>query len=228
MGVTSIKSYWSEGNLFFEAAADSNYVRFKSGVKIHRRPTAEGFAAEIKSEFSDTDAGHACVAATADWKAAGATGGGNCGLQGVARLAATYTMTGGSIVGTYGQVAVNGTVNGSGIMLAGLYGLIEDGGTYTAVSHVASAWLDSHLTKTVSAGESELLYMTNNGSTTLGQVFFVYPGNKITNLFKISTASGMVSEEATGGALTAGDFRTIKVSLEGTTYYLIAAKSYTA
>ena len=147
-------------------------------------------------------------------------------VQGVARIDAANTITGGSVIGVYGQVALNATAvaNGSGVMMAAMYGLIEDGGTYTAVSHLATAWLDSHLTKTVTAGEVEFLYISNNGSTTFDQVFFIYGGNKITNLFKISTASGMVGDNNAGDA-TFADWKAIKVDLDGTTHYLIAAQT---
>jgi hypothetical protein len=196
-------------------------------TKLRHRPTTDEFALEVKSEFTDTDAGHECVMVTADWHpSADATAGGIQALQGTARLYGSHTASGGTIIGTYGQVCNLGTLDGSGIMLAGLYGLVEDGGTYTAVSHVASAWLDSHLAQTVTAGESELLYMTNNGATTLGQAFYVYAGNKITNLFNINTASGMVGADTAGGStLSFTNYRLIKIVLEGETYYLVAAKT---
>jgi hypothetical protein len=207
--------------------ASANLWTIKGASKFHNRPTTDAFALEVKSEFTDTDAGHNCVMVTADWKANGAVGGANTALQGTSRLAATYTATGGAIIGTYSQVCNLGTLNGSGIMVAGLYGLIEDGGVYTAVSHVASAWLDSHLDQTVTAGESELQYMTNNGETTLGQAFFIYAGNKITNLFNINTASGMLSADNAGAVAAQTGYRTIKIVLEGETYYLVASKAVT-
>jgi hypothetical protein len=207
--------------------ASANLLTIKGAAKFHNRPTTDEFAVEIKSEFTDTDAGHNCVMVTADWKANGATGGGNTALQGTSRLAATYTATGGTLIATYGQVCNLGTLNGSGIMVAGLYGLIEDGGVYTAVSHVAAAWLDSHLDQTVTAGESELLYMTNNGDTTLDQAIYVYAGNKITNLFDINTASGMLSDNNAGAVAAQTGYRTIQIMLEGETYYLVASKAVT-
>jgi hypothetical protein len=202
----------------------SNQVRVGSGtcaVKIFNRPTTDAFALQVKSEFSTTNSGHNCIEVTADWKAAGATGGGNTAVQGTSRLAASYTATGGTIIGTYGQFCNLGTLNGSGIMGAGLYGLIEDGGVYTAVSHIASGWLDSHLTKTVSAGNTELLYMSNNGTTTLDSAIYLYPGNKITNLITIdSTDTGLVSAE-TAGAATITNWRKVKCYIHGATKYLV-------
>lgn len=203
-----------------------NLWRVNGVTKLFNRPTTDVFALQVKSEFTDTDAGHNCVEVTADCKAALTTGGGNTAIQGTSRLAATYTMTGGSIIGTYGQACNLGTMNGSGIMMAGLYGLIEDGGTYTAVSHVAAAWLDSHLDQTVTAGEVELLYMSNNGDTTFDQAMYIYAGNKITNLFNIKTASGMVGDNVAGGStLNFTNYRLIKCVLEDETHYLVAAKT---
>lgn len=221
-----LKAFGDTTGKYFMWDASANQHITKGSGKLHNRPTTDAFALEVKSEFTTTNAGHNCLAVTADWKANGATGGGNTAVQGTSRLASTYTATGGSIIGTYGQVANNGTVNGAGIMMAGLYGLIEDGGVYTAVSHLAAAWLDSHLDQAVSAGEVELLYMSNNGDTVFDQAMYIYAGNKITNLFNINTASGMLSANTAGGStLNFTNYRTIKVVLEGETYYLLAAKT---
>src|SRR3972149_181519 len=221
-----VKAFGDTTGKYFLWDADINTFTIRGITKIFNRPTTDVFAVQVKSEFTDTDAGHNCLEVTPDWKANGATGGGNTAVQGVSRLASTFTMTGGSIIGTYGQVANNGTVNGSGIMMAGLYGLIEDGGTYTSVSHLSSAWLDSHLDQAVSAGEVEFLYMSNNGDTTFDQAIYVYAGNKITNLLNINTASGMLSDNTAGGStLNFTNYRTIKIVLEGETYYLLAAKT---
>jgi hypothetical protein len=183
--------------------------------KIHNRPTTDGYALEVKSEPTSVSGTHFGIETTVDHKPSTVTSAlGSTGVGGISRLAATYTMTGGSLVGLYGQACNLGTINGAGAFIAGLYGLIEDGGTYTAVGHLASAWLDSHLDQAVSAGNTELLYMTNNGDTTLAQAIYLRPGNKITNLLTIDTASGMV------GAKVNGDYtftatRKIKVNVGG-------------
>jgi hypothetical protein len=224
-----VKAFGDTTGKYFLWDASENLWRINGVTKLFNRPTTDVFAVQVKSEFTDTDAGHNCLEVTADWKAAGATGGGNTAVQGVSRLAATYTATGGSIIGTYGQACNLGTLNGSGIMVAGLYGLIEDGGTYTAVSHVAAAWLDSHLDQAVTAGEVELLYMSNNGETTFDQAIYVYAGNKITNLLNINTASGMISDNtAAGTTLTFTNWRTIKIVIDGTTHYIPVAQTIAA
>jgi len=214
-----------------EVGVPLNVLTVNGVTKLRNRPTTDEYAVEIKSEFTDTDAAHYCVPITCDWKPTGgtATAGGVQALQGTSRLASTFTLTGGSIIGTYGQACNLGTLNGAGIMIAGLYGLIEDGGVYTAVSHVASAWLDSHLGQAVTAGEAELLYMTNNGETTLDQAIYVYAGNKITNLFNINTASGMVSANTEAATtLTFTNWKTIKIVIDGTTHYIPVAQTIAA
>jgi hypothetical protein len=224
-----VKAFGDITNEYFLWDASEGMLRTNGIAKFFNRPTTDAFCVQVKSEFTDTDAGHNCLEVTADCKAALAAGGGNTAIQGVSRLAATYIMTGGSIIGAYGQVCNLGTINGAGAMVAGLYGLIEDGGVYTAVSHVAAAWLDSHLDQAVTAGEVELLYMSNNGDTTFDQAIYVYAGNKITNLLNISTASGMVSENtAAAGTLTFTNWRTIKIVIDGTTYYIPVAQTIAA
>lgn len=191
-------------------------------LKVHHHAATGGYAIEAKSNFNGTTTAHYGITSTVDYEPTGgtATAGGVQGLQGVGRLAASMTVTGGSIIGTYGQACNLGTINGSGVMVAGLYGLLEDGGTYTACSHVASLWVDSHLTKTISAGSADLIYATNNGSTTFNNALYIYAGNKITNLFTIDTASGMVSD-ATTSDYTFTKTRKIKVVAGGETGYLI-------
>lgn len=199
------------------------FGRVNGMQKFFNRPTTDAFALQVKTEFTSTNASHTPVESTVDWKAAGTTGGGVRGLQGVARLASGYTATAGSIIGTYGQFSTSGVLNGSGIFGAGLYGLIENGGTYTAVGHVAACWLDSHLSQTVSAGHTSFAYITNNGSTTFEQVFYIYGGNKITAWASFDTCGGMVD---TGGTL-GGTLKKIRINIDGSPYYLIAGTTVT-
>jgi hypothetical protein len=204
------------------SATSPAFTRIDGMVKMFNRPTTDVFAVQIKSEFTGTNKGHNCVEVTADWKGDGVTGGGNTAIQGTARVAATFTMAAGALIGTYGQACVNGTVTGG--VVAGLYGIIEDGGTYTAVSHVASAWLDSHLAQVVTSGHSEMLYISHNGTTDLESVFYVYPGNHIANLLTIdSTDTGLVSAKTSGAVASIAGWRTIKCSIHGETTYLLVA-----
>ena len=104
-----------------------------------------------------------------------------------------------------------GTINSDFAIVSGLHSYIVDGGTYSAVSH---------LSKTVSSGLTELIYMSNNGSTVLDQAMYIYANRNITNLLRIDTpGSGMVT---IGLAATADDARRIKISIDGTAYYINA------
>ena len=196
-------------------SAPSGFANRWNGMsKFINRPTTDGFIVQAKSEPTGAAQTHNGVESTVDWKVA-ASGGGIRALLGVARLKSTFTATGGTLIGTYGQVANDGTMNGAGIFMAALYGLVEDGGVFTAVNHIAAQWLDSHLTKTITAGKTSFSYITNNGSTTFDQVFYVYGGNKITNFLALDTVSTMLA--AGSGTATGG----IKILVDGAARYLM-------
>jgi len=205
------------------AAGGTTVLQAKNGVtKLHNRPNADGYVLEVKGEPTIVTGTHFGVECTVDAKPSTATSAaGIRGLGGISRLAATYTMTGGSLIGSYGQVCNLGTINGSGAMVAGMYALIEDGGTYTAVSHLAGLWVDSHLDQAVSAGIKDMVYISNNGDTVFDNAIYVYAGNKITNLLSLNTATGMVSD-ATTADYTFTKTRKIKITVDGVTCYLVA------
>jgi hypothetical protein len=167
----------------------------------------------LRSEFMGTSGMHWGIDSETHLNATGTAS--IRGVQGVAKLTAAYTCTGGTLIGTYGQARADGTMAGSGIM-AGLYGLIEASAAITA-SHVASVWADSHQINAIT-GESELFYGSHNGTATLAQAMYIYGGDKITNLLKLSTCSGMVADTAT----TAGASKKIKINIDGATFYLNA------
>lgn len=197
-------------------------------VKIHNHTCTDGYALEVKSDPTSVSGTHFGIEATVDANPSTATSAlGTTGVGGIGRLAASHTMTGGSLCGVYGQACNDGTLAGSSIVVSGVYGLIEDGGTYTSVSRVAAGWFDSHLTKTVTAGTVDLLFLTNNGTTTFTNAIEVYAGNKVTNLLSINSATGMVGSNTAGDA-TFANWVPIKISIDGTTHYLIAARSISA
>ena len=221
--MATLLTNFSRMRLDAEAGASETTLQTTNGnVKMHSRPTADGFVLEVKGRPTIVTGVHFGIEATVDARPSTATSAaGIRGLGGIGRLDSTYTMTGGSLIGSYGQACNNGTINGSGAMVAGSYSLIEDGGVYTAVSHLAGHWIDSHLSQTVTAGIKDMCYITNNGSTTFDNVFFIYPGDKITNLFTIDpTSAGMVSASTTAD-YTFTKTRKVKVNVGGETGYLI-------
>jgi hypothetical protein len=186
--------------------ASPDFWRWNGMTKFINRPTTDAFIVQMKSEFTGTATAHNGLDLTVDWKGNGTTSGGVRGVQGVARIAATFTMGAASLIGVYGQIANNGTINSGSGLGAALYGLIEDGGVWTAVDHFAPLWLDSHLTKTVSAGKMSMAYITNNGTTVFSEVFYIFGGaggSGITALFSFDTASAMVP--ATPGTYSTAD-----------------------
>ncbi len=200
--------------------------RIKAGkIRLHTRPTGGspwGYGIEIKSEPNVVSGTHFGVECTVDAKPNTATSqAGIRGLGGIARLKSGYTMTGGGLIGVYGQINNLGTINGAGSINAAGYFLIEAGGTWTAVSHLAGLWVDSHLAAAPSAGSLNMVYITNNADAQYDDVFYIYAGNKITNLFTIDTASGMVSDE-TDADYTFAHYVKIKCYAGGKTRYLIA------
>jgi hypothetical protein len=190
--------------------------------KIHNHACAEGYALEVKSDPTSLSGTHFGAEITVDHTPSAATSAlGVRGVGGIGRLASGYTMTGGSLIGSYGQACNLGTINGSGAMVAGGYNLIADGGTYTAVSHVAGLWVDSQLTKTVSAGVKDMVYITNNGTTQFDNAFFIYPGNKITNLLTIdSTDTGMVGAKVDAD-VTWAHYRKVNVNVHGAAGWIV-------
>ncbi len=199
--------------------------RIKAGtIRLHTRPNIAGYAVEIKDEPSLVSGTHFGIECTVDAKPSTATS--QAGIRGggfIGRLKATYTMTGGSLVGGYSQVCNLGTLNGATLMAAGHYTLVEDGGTWTAVNHLAGHWIDSHLAQTVSAGKKSFVYITNNGTIAWDNVFYIYPGAGITNLFQIDETddTGLVGDEVDAD-YTFAHYVKIKMVAGGKTRYLIA------
>lgn len=204
--------------LYAGNAAKTAQNNIRGRLKLDVRPTGgttEDYAFQIRSESGKITGTHLGIDNETHLKATGAAN--IMSTRGVAVVDATYTATAVTLIGVYGQVRADGNVAGASFMAA-LYGLVEASAAITA-THVTSLWLDSHQANAVT-GEHDLMYLTNNGAAQMDQVFFVYPGNKITRLFKIDpTDDGMV-DDATGKTLT--PLKSIKVMIDGVDYYLVA------
>jgi len=217
-------------------AYTTNAIKVNQGsVKFHLHDqTAQTYACEIKYDAQNVTGTMYGIDCTCEIEPGGSTpasrtAGGLRAVQGIARVGALFTLTGGSDVGVYGQFCNLGTLNGSGLTPSAGYMLVEDGGVYTSISTLSVMWLDSHLAKAISSGDSYFLNITNNGgasATQFGAAIRVMAGNKITNFLSIGNASGMVSANTVGDA-TFANWKTIKVDLDGTTHYLIAAQAIT-
>jgi prepilin-type processing-associated H-X9-DG protein len=141
------------------------------------------------------------------------TAGGVRGLSMTGRIQASKTLSGTSnLIPGYFLLDVDGAINGSGLFAA-LVAKVDAGGTFTSIGHLASLWVDSLQEGTVT-GNHELIYATNNGASTMDSFIYLYAGDKITNLFTIDTATGLVAD-AVSGDYTFTKTRKIKVSVGG-------------
>lgn len=207
---------------FWDTSADM--LKCDAALRLHNHNiAAEGYALQIRGELTaSTGTIWGIDSETHLRPTTGSTGTASVrGVQGVALLASGFTSTAGTLIGTYGQARADGTFNAAAGFMTGLYGLVEASAAITA-SHVCSAWLDSHQANAVT-GEHELLYMTNNGTATMDQAIFIYPGNAITHLITIDpTDTGLVAD-ATGETLT--PVKKINIKIDGTTYVIHAGTS---
>ena len=199
-------------------AAKTSYNKLTGYTKIDNRPSSissQSYAIQVRGYQRDTTGTYKSVDSEADIRTTG--GASAYGVSGVAKVDGGVTATASTVIGCYGQARVDtsGVLAGASF-LVGLYGLIEASPAMTA-THVTSCWLDSHQANAVT-GEHDLLYMTNNGAAQMDQAIYIYGGNKITNLLRLSTVSGMVAATAT----TSGTSKKIKIIIDGTTYYLNA------
>lgn len=208
--------------LYAGNSAKTAQNQIRGRLKLDVRPTggtSEDYAYQIRANSGKTSGTFLGIDNETHLVATGAAT--VMSTRGVAVIDSGVTATGVTLIGTYGQARADGSLAGSGSMMAGLYGLIEASAAITA-SHVCSAWLDSHQANAVT-GEHELLYMTNNGAATMDQAIFIYPGNKITNLFTIDPTDTGLVDDATGETLT--PVKKINVKIDGTTYVMYAGTS---
>jgi len=217
-------------------AYTTNGIKVNQGsLKIHlHNQTAQTYCGEFKFDAQGATGIVYGIDVTCEIEPGGSTpasrtSGGLRALQGVARVQTGFTLTGGTDMAVYGQFVNLGTLNGASLYPTVGYFIMGNGGTWTQVGVGSVLWLDTHMAQTVSAGSMYFLNITHNGTatpTTFDAAVHVYGGNAITNLLKIDTASGMVSANTSGGStLNFSNYKTIKIDLDGTTHYLVAAQT---
>jgi hypothetical protein len=197
-------------------------------LHCHNRDT-QSYAAEVKYDWQAVTGLAFGLDVTCEIEPGGdtpanRTSGGLRAVQGVARLASGFTATAGGDVGVYASLINEGVYNGSSNYPCAFYGLLQGSGTFTQVGEMSVAWLDSHLDQAISAGSSFFLNITNNGDTQFDAAINVRAGHNITNLLQIAVASGMVGANVAADA-TFNNYKTIKIDIDGTTHYLIAAQT---
>ena len=197
-------------------ALKTAYIKLAGYVKVDYRPTVasatNSYALQVRSVSGKTTGLHQGVDCETHLGIDGATS--LRSVQGVAVVDAGMTATAATIIGAYGQARADGDIAGASF-LAGLYGLIEASSALTA-SHVASLWLDTHQAEAIT-GSYQLMYLTENGAEPLDQVMYMRtPGAKA--FAEFDTCSTFISDTAETG----GTAKKIKITIDGTAYYLNA------
>lgn len=195
----------------WDESADQLYL--VGSFKNHHHLTQESYAQQLRTEYN---------AATGQFfgmdmevhQAVSRTAGSIVGLHMTARNVSTATLSStAQMHAGYFLLDNDGTFNSSGIIAAALVGKVDAGGTFTAVSHLASLWLDSNQEGTVT-GEHELLYMSNNGASVMDQAIYIYGGDKITNLFELNTVDNMVGAKVDADIAYA-HYKKVNVTVDG-------------
>jgi hypothetical protein len=187
-------------------------------VKQHDHASTGDYAYQLRTESNKATGGffgmdcevHSMISRTADMVR---------GISMCGRVTAAKIMSGSSsIIPGYFLLDVDGVIDGTGLFAA-LVAKVDAGGTFTSIGHLASLWVDSTQEGSVT-GEHELIYASNNGVSQMDNFLYLYAGNKITNFFKIDTATGMVGDAVTAD-YTFTKTRKVKVVVGGETGYLI-------
>ena len=205
------------------------YVRNGSIKHHFHNQTASTYALETKYDWQGLTGqayGHdvTCEIEPGGGTPAARTAGGTWGVHGHVRLQTGFTSTAGTFVvdngvrgqatnlGTYTGTVLSqvsgvagvlynlGTFNGTGIEAsAGYFTIAAGAGTWTAVGNLSSLWIDSALASTVSAGNKNLLRITNSGATTWDSaIAFITPtGGAVTNGISLGTCTFGITFAAT-------------------------------
>jgi len=148
----------------------------------------------------------------------------------------TVTNTTAHIRGIVGYVDMAGTANGDNIFIAGIHAQLVGAGTWTEVSRAFALCADSQVSVAVTAGETALLGLVNNGTTKLGSAIY-FDGNHsegdakdFENVFTFDRMNWPASNSSIqngGGAdvvlTTGGAWKKIRIDIDGTQYYIVAS-----
>ena len=180
--------------------------------KFHAHLVTESYGAQFRTEYNAATGDFFGIDAEAHQQVS-RTGGGVRGLSMCARVVAGTTVSStANIIGGHFLLDNDGTLNGTGLHAA-LVAKVDAGGTFTAVGHLASLWVDSLQEGTVT-GSHELIYMTNNGASTMDQAIYLYGGNKISKLFELNTCGGMIAAKVDADIVFA-HYRKVAVTIDG-------------
>ena len=136
-----------------------------------------------------------------------------------AYLGSEATLSGsGALYGILAGVNAVGIVDGAGVELAAIHAGIIDmiGGTLTQLKHLSAISLNNRCMVAPSAGELQLLLMTNDSNAAIvDQAIYLDGGDRMTEFLHIVNASGMVDVRGTPSKTAAGCDGWMLCTLEG-------------
>lgn len=186
----------------------------------------------LQNTFSNTS-GSACnllVHTTVDGVLAAS--GNTWGILNYVSVDGSITVTTSYTRALLSQLNLSGTINASNAHLAAVAAQLSGSPTFTACSKAVCLWADIGLGVTPTSGDVVGLRISNNGSNQIEVTSGIelYGGYGINYLFTFDTCAGItgnfISNGGTGGAETGitsgGDWKKVKVDIDGTDYYLLA------
>ena len=210
--------------MLWDTSADQLYL--VGSLKHHNHLTTESYGHQLRTEYNAGTGDFFGIDAEAH-QAVDRTAGGVRGLSMCARLVAAKTISGSANMNAgHFLLDIDGTINGTGLFAA-LVAKVDAGGTFTAVGHLASLWVDSLQEGTVN-GEHELIYATNNGAATMDQLLYVdngATGAGFTNFITFAydqnpILTNALVPAAAPDAGTVGADRAIKIKVGSAAYYI--------
>jgi len=205
--------------------------RVNAGVGYHANisSAASTIAETLVSEVTVTSGWHIGNYSYVNFSGIGSTS--VFAFRGVANMSGIQTTrtTAQQIIGVHGAVLISGTAYSSGLLMAGVLGEVADfSGTCTEASMISCIWADWHNDTTITAGTTNMHYITNGMNFMVDNVFYIHSGTGsggITNLFYISGCVTNDSFVKTTDTKTthAGSVINLRISLDGTEYWMIAS-----
>jgi len=181
------------------------------------------------SDYTKADGYHVGAWFISNYNQATAGVGSVFALRGSAGVSATQTAASGAaqIIGVHGRLLSSGTIRNDSCMYAGVLGQVCIGGTWTAANFVSAGWFDWQLNTAVAAGNTQILYLSNNANNANynpTNVMYVY-SPYVTNFINFQNC-GSAQVSFIGDTVTANPtivtYKKIKVLIGSDTMYLLA------
>ena len=150
-------------------------------------------------------------------------------LTGVRGEADIVGAAGGFVYGTEGKVIATGTL-ASSTWIAAVFGQFDLSAATLTTAQTACLWGDYGTTLTSGTyADARGIAMTNTTAGILHSQIYLYGG--ATNLLELATNTGGVGATYVAtptGAVASGALRTLAITIDGTTYHILAAAVYSS